>query len=358
MRTSSSSPARKRKVVSPILDPVQTLPPSFHDSSALSPFVLDAVLRYLRPSFPRRSEDNRGGGNETTTVSWDFYDEDEDEEGEGDEGGGKWRKNGGCDWREGAVQGRGEGSKKCLATMVVLLGLLCGQWCGGGAEALAGSQKYSTRTVRTRYGTLRGVEDRSSTSVETYYGVPYATPPIGALRYMPPVTPTPWRGTKLADTMPPACPQNPPKPDSSLPRSKRAYLERLAPMLANQSEDCLYLNLYVPKTPHGESHSVLSLVASSSFLSSSNESGRERKNRIYYAMKRNLVDSCNGRYIRFGRVKFSWDVTVEAAITYKRVGYPRRIAILRDEIWSKIREFRPVIARSNLNVEQSRPQRE
>lgn len=358
MRTSSSSPARKRKVVSPILDPVQTLPPSFHDSSALSPFVLDAVLRYLRPSFPRRSEDNRGGGNETTTVSWDFYDEDEDEEGEGDEGGGKWRKNGGCDWREGAVQGRGEGSKKCLATMVVLLGLLCGQWCGGGAEALAGSQKYSTRTVRTRYGTLRGVEDRSSTSVETYYGVPYATPPIGALRYMPPVTPTPWRGTKLADTMPPACPQNPPKPDSSLPRSKRAYLERLAPMLANQSEDCLYLNLYVPKTPHGESHSVLSLVASSSFLSSSNESGRERKNRIYYAMKRNLVDSCNGRYIRFGRVKFSWDVTVEAAITYKRVGYPRRIVILRDEIWSKIREFRPVIARSNLNVEQSRPQRE
>ncbi|XP_031773556.1 neuroligin-1 isoform X1 [Apis florea] len=257
MRTSSSSPARKRKVVSPILDPVQTLPPSFHDSSALSPFVLDAVLRYLRPSFPRRSEDNRGGGNETTTVSWDFYDEDEDEEGEGDEGGGKWRKNGGCDWREGAVQGRGEGSKKCLATMVVLLGLLCGQWCGGGAEALAGSQKYSTRTVRTRYGTLRGVEDRSSTSVETYYGVPYATPPIGALRYMPPVTPTPWRGTKLADTMPPACPQNPPKPDSSLPRSKRAYLERLAPMLANQSEDCLYLNLYVPKTPHGSTPDLL-----------------------------------------------------------------------------------------------------
>lgn len=166
-----------------------------------------------------------------------------------EDGGGRWRRNGGREWSEGRGDG---GSKKCLAALVVLLGLLCGQWCGGGAEALAGSQKYSTRTVRTRYGTLRGVEDRSATSVETYYGVPYATPPIGALRYMPPVTPTPWRGTKLADTVPPACPQRPPEPDSSLPRSKRAYLERLAPMLANQSEDCLYLNLYVPKTPHGE----------------------------------------------------------------------------------------------------------
>ncbi|EFN89701.1 Neuroligin-2 [Harpegnathos saltator] len=68
---------------------------------------------------------------------------------------------------------------------------------------------------------------------------------------MPPVTPTPWRGTKFADTMPPACPQRPPEPDTSLPRRRRAYLERLAPILANQSEDCLYLNLYVPKPPHG-----------------------------------------------------------------------------------------------------------
>ncbi|XP_020284974.1 neuroligin-1-like [Pseudomyrmex gracilis] len=132
-----------------------------------------------------------------------------------------------------------------------LLALICAQCYLAGTDALAGTQKYSTRTVKTRYGVLRGVEARSSTAVETYYGVPYATPPLGALRYMPPVTPTPWRGTKFADTMPPACPQRPPKPDASLPRQKRAYLERLAPMLANQSEDCLYLNLYVPKLSHG-----------------------------------------------------------------------------------------------------------
>lgn len=273
MRTSSSSAARKRKqVFSPILDPIRALPPSLDDS-----FVLDRARdhRLVGPVFrcsahpaarrPRwrcgRAEDEEFGGSERT-ARWDFQEED----------GGTRRRNG----REGAVQARcesrGDGSKKCLATVVVLLGLLCGQWCGGGAEALAGSQKYSTRTVRTRYGTLRGVEDRSSTSVETYYGVPYATPPIGALRYMPPVTPTPWRGTKLADTVPPACPQRPPEPDSSLPRSKRAYLERLAPMLANQSEDCLYLNLYVPKTPHGELPKLIALRR----CDSTNERSMER----------------------------------------------------------------------------------
>ncbi|XP_076280618.1 neuroligin-1 [Lasioglossum baleicum] len=162
--------------------------------------------------------------------------------------------------RRGCIGGeprQRDSSKKCLAKVLVFLAILCGLYCRGKAEALAGSQKYSTRTVRTRYGILRGVEARSSTSVETYYGVPYATPPVGALRYMPPVTPTPWRGIKLADTMPPACPQKPPDPDATLPRNRRIYLERLAPMLANQSEDCLYLNLYVPKPPHGSTPDLL-----------------------------------------------------------------------------------------------------
>lgn len=140
-----------------------------------------------------------------------------------------------------------------IAKSIFLLALLCVQCCLAGTEALAGTQKYSTRTVKTRYGMLRGIEARSSTAVETYYGVPYATPPLGALRYMPPVTPTPWRGIKLADTMPPVCPQRPPVPDESQPRQRQAYLKRLVPVLVNQSEDCLYLNLYVPKAPHGKS---------------------------------------------------------------------------------------------------------
>ncbi|XP_046835011.1 uncharacterized protein LOC124431311 isoform X2 [Vespa crabro] len=145
------------------------------------------------------------------------------------------------------------------ALLFALVGtlLLAGQCRESLADALAANQKYSTRTVTTRYGTLRGVVARSSPNVETYYGVPYATPPLGALRYMPPVTPTPWRGTKFADTLPPACPQNPPEPDESLPKTRRAYLQRIAPLLANRSEDCLYLNLYVPKPLHGSTTDLL-----------------------------------------------------------------------------------------------------
>ncbi|XP_047365127.1 uncharacterized protein LOC124955166 isoform X2 [Vespa velutina] len=153
--------------------------------------------------------------------------------------------------------GTSRGLPTALLFAVVGTLLLAGQCRESLADALAANQKYSTRTVTTRYGTLRGVVARSSPNVETYYGVPYATPPLGALRYMPPVTPTPWRGTKFADTLPPACPQNPPEPDESLPKTRRAYLQRIAPLLANRSEDCLYLNLYVPKPLHGSTTDLL-----------------------------------------------------------------------------------------------------
>lgn len=151
---------------------------------------------------------------------------------------------------------RGRNQFRSLALACVFLGILFGHWWPGRADAFAGGQKYSTRVVRTRYGTLRGIAARTS-EVEIYYGVPYATPPLGSLRYMPPVTPTPWRGTKLADSIPAACPQKSPKSDPKLPSSRRLYLEKIAPILANQSEDCLYLNIYVPRPPHGKSISIL-----------------------------------------------------------------------------------------------------
>ncbi|XP_038211108.1 neuroligin-1-like [Zerene cesonia] len=118
--------------------------------------------------------------------------------------------------------------------------------------AAISTHKYSTRIVRTKYGPLRGIVVHSHPQVEAYLGVPYATPPLGSLRYMPPVTPSQWRTTRLADALGPACPQVPPAAapheDALLlhPRARLRQLERLLPTLANQSEDCLYVNLYVP----------------------------------------------------------------------------------------------------------------
>lgn len=119
--------------------------------------------------------------------------------------------------------------------------------------------KYSTRVIRTKYGPLRGIVVQPG--VEAYLGVPYATPPLGALRYMPPVTPSLWRSTRLADTFAPVCPQRAPDITNrteallELPRGRLRQLERLLPLLVNQSEDCLYLNLYVPRA--GKSTTLL-----------------------------------------------------------------------------------------------------
>lgn len=116
--------------------------------------------------------------------------------------------------------------------------------------------KYSTRVVVTKYGPLRGViiqRHFNQPPIEAFLGVPYATPPLGSLRYMPPVTPSMWKSTRLADSFSPVCPQNLPEIGNrteallKLPRGRLLYLEKLLPLLTNQSEDCLYLNIYVPK---------------------------------------------------------------------------------------------------------------
>nr|XP_014282312.1 neuroligin-4, X-linked-like [Halyomorpha halys] len=125
--------------------------------------------------------------------------------------------------------------------------------------------KYSTRLVRTKYGPLRGLT-AGHPPVEAFLGVPYATPPVGSLRYMPPVTPSMWRSPRLADTFSPVCPQAGPHVGNlteallELPRGRVAYLEKLLPLLANQSEDCLYLNIYVPRGAGGVEHHELPVI--------------------------------------------------------------------------------------------------
>jgi len=116
-----------------------------------------------------------------------------------------------------------------------------------------------TRVVQTRYGKLQGVVrtvdvtgTAGGTVVDTFLGVPYATPPVGSNRFGPTRTPSPWDGVRLADVPGPVCPQR--LPDVSdetaalktMARGRVQYLRRLLPYLQNQSEDCLYLNVYAP----------------------------------------------------------------------------------------------------------------
>ncbi|XP_054288451.1 neuroligin-4, Y-linked-like [Macrosteles quadrilineatus] len=114
-----------------------------------------------------------------------------------------------------------------------------------------------TRIVQTRYGKLQGFINtmnpaRSLKPIEVFLGVPYATPPIGPNRFAPTRAAMPWDGVRLSTTPGPACPQR--LPDLSnetealerMPKGRLESLRRLIPLLGNQSEDCLYLNIFAP----------------------------------------------------------------------------------------------------------------
>jgi para-nitrobenzyl esterase len=95
----------------------------------------------------------------------------------------------------------------------------------------------SAQTVVTDTGTFTGIPSPTDpTAVGVFFGIRYAAPPEGAARWTPPQPPTPPPGTVLADFPGPACPQ----------------AGSTAPL--PQSEDCLFLNVYVPATatPHSK----------------------------------------------------------------------------------------------------------
>uniref|UniRef100_A0A1I7X2G6 COesterase domain-containing protein n=1 Tax=Heterorhabditis bacteriophora TaxID=37862 RepID=A0A1I7X2G6_HETBA len=87
--------------------------------------------------------------------------------------------------------------------------------------------------IETKYGKIRGFEyeTKSGHIAEIYLGIPYATPPIGDLRFEKPQPPSIWEDVKNCTKFGPTC----------LPHSKKAILSP-AP-----SEDCLTLNVISPK---------------------------------------------------------------------------------------------------------------
>ena len=95
----------------------------------------------------------------------------------------------------------------------------------------------SAQTVVTDTGAFTGVPSPSDPSaVNVFFGIRYAAAPQGAARWTPPQPPTPPTSTALADFPGPACPQ----------------AGSIAPL--PQSEDCLFLNVYVPATATSHSH--------------------------------------------------------------------------------------------------------
>lgn len=118
-------------------------------------------------------------------------------------------------------------NRACRWTIAILLGALA-------LGAAAGSARDATTwpaDLRIDAGRLRGVR---AGEVLAFKGIPYAAAPVGALRWRAPQPEPKWRGVRDAGQFGNACIQEGPsfKGEESLG--------------ANESEDCLYLNVWRP----------------------------------------------------------------------------------------------------------------
>lgn len=83
--------------------------------------------------------------------------------------------------------------------------------------------------VRTAHGAVRGLALPSG--IARYTGIPFAAPPVGALRWKPPQPAAPWRGVRAATGFADQCMQ-------------ARVFDDMVFRNSGTSEDCLYLNVW------------------------------------------------------------------------------------------------------------------
>ena len=102
-----------------------------------------------------------------------------------------------------------------------------------------------TPLVETTTGSVQGQADGD---LYTYFGIPYAAPPVDELRWKPPQPPAPW--TDVLETAVPQTPAFPGVPAViPVPKCPQTLTggELAASFLGPIDEDCLYLNVVTPK---------------------------------------------------------------------------------------------------------------
>ncbi|KAF5358812.1 hypothetical protein D9758_008541 [Tetrapyrgos nigripes] len=110
------------------------------------------------------------------------------------------------------------------------------------ASLISANAQSSGPIVNTSSASFQGTFD-TTTNVTNFFGIRYASPPIGDLRFRAPQPPPAISGVQQADTRPPECFQasrglNPVNPFVNGTVEKRQTVQ--------QTEDCLFLNVHIP----------------------------------------------------------------------------------------------------------------
>ena len=105
-------------------------------------------------------------------------------------------------------------------------------------------ENFENAKVRVAQGWLQGYTEGK---LKIFKGIPYAAPPVGALRFRHPQAPGRWRGVRRATQYSAAAIQQVME-NPELPANVHGVPQFLAP--SQYEEDCLYLNIWTPaETP-------------------------------------------------------------------------------------------------------------
>jgi len=125
-----------------------------------------------------------------------------------------------------------------LVMVTGLTAVLCA--CGG-----SGSPADTSPVRITSYGAVLGTDDSANSGTYAWKGIPFAKPPVGALRWRAPVEPDAWAGTLATKAFGNACLQN---GRIYGPGANNRYDASIGSTLNTPvgSEDCLTLNIWRP----------------------------------------------------------------------------------------------------------------
>jgi para-nitrobenzyl esterase len=110
---------------------------------------------------------------------------------------------------------------------------------GGSSGGASGSGPIRT----TLYGPVQGTTDEETTWA--WLGIPYAKPPVGALRWRAPQNPDSWSGTRKAEAFCSICPQY---GNQITETGRDTFVSIWGKGVPVGKEDCLYLNIWRPQS--------------------------------------------------------------------------------------------------------------